>query len=341
MRKKIGILGTLFFLMVMPAVAQMGVTEDLLSITPDARANALGDGGVATDADVYSMFYNPAKYAFLQEKLSFGLGYVPVRRNLYADQSFSCLAAAYKINDRSAIASTLRYINEGEIDFISSTSEEHGTYRLFGWALEASYSYRFGNYFSVGVAGRFLYSNDILTTDAQGNMMANSSIAIAGDVAAYYRRPINSLLDLSLGASVTNIGTTLSQLSEKRPLPMRLQLGAGSSFTLSPKNTLSVNAQFSYLLASNVWGVPSKINIGGGIEYWHNRKYGLRAGYFHQTPQKGYYSSEKGNVVFGGAFKFKWFGVNASYLIPVGTVPGTHPWGNTLRVDLTFGFGKK
>ena len=44
-----------------------------VSIAPDARGGALGDCGVASDPDVYSMHYNTAKYVYLEDKLSVGL----------------------------------------------------------------------------------------------------------------------------------------------------------------------------------------------------------------------------------------------------------------------------
>ncbi len=36
-----------------------------VSISPDARGGSMGDCGVATSPDVYSMHYNPAKYVYL------------------------------------------------------------------------------------------------------------------------------------------------------------------------------------------------------------------------------------------------------------------------------------
>ena len=41
---------------------QYGVTS--LAIAPDARAGAMGDVGAATDPDVFSQYWNPAKYPF-------------------------------------------------------------------------------------------------------------------------------------------------------------------------------------------------------------------------------------------------------------------------------------
>ena len=88
-----------------------------VSISPDARGGALGDCGVASDPDVYSMHYNPAKYVYLEDKFSAGLGYSPWLRNLVSDMNLAYLAMAYKINDRSAVAGTLRYFSCGDINF--------------------------------------------------------------------------------------------------------------------------------------------------------------------------------------------------------------------------------
>ena len=41
-----------------------------VSIAPDARGGSMGDCGVASEADVYSMHFNPAKYAFLNQKMN-------------------------------------------------------------------------------------------------------------------------------------------------------------------------------------------------------------------------------------------------------------------------------
>ena len=98
-----------------PNVITTGVP--FLAINPDSRGGGLGDCGVASSADVYSMHYNPAKYVYLEDKLSIGLGYSPWLRNLVNDMGLAYLAGAYKINDRSAVAASLRYFNAGQVDF--------------------------------------------------------------------------------------------------------------------------------------------------------------------------------------------------------------------------------
>jgi hypothetical protein len=48
-----------------------------LMIAPDARSGGMGDFGVSSTPDVYSMFWNPAKYAFIEKDFGAGIGYVP------------------------------------------------------------------------------------------------------------------------------------------------------------------------------------------------------------------------------------------------------------------------
>ena len=49
----------------------------LLTIAPDSRAGAMGDAGVATSPDIYSMHWNPAKFAFIDGKCGVGISYIP------------------------------------------------------------------------------------------------------------------------------------------------------------------------------------------------------------------------------------------------------------------------
>ena len=95
-----------------------------VSIAPDARGGSMGDCGVASAPDVYSMHYNPAKYVYLQDKFAAGLGYSPWLRKLTPDMNLAYLALAYKINDRSSVAGTLRYFSCGEIDFRDANNQE-------------------------------------------------------------------------------------------------------------------------------------------------------------------------------------------------------------------------
>ena len=60
-----------------------GVTT--LSITPDARGSGMGNLGAATDPDINSQFWNPAKYAFAYSNGGAAISYTPWLRKIVND----------------------------------------------------------------------------------------------------------------------------------------------------------------------------------------------------------------------------------------------------------------
>jgi len=222
-----------------------------VSISPDARGGAMGDCGVATTPDVYSMHYNPAKYVYLEDKFAGGLGYSPWLRNLVPDMNLAYLALAYKINERSAVAGTLRYFSCGEIEFRDANNIFQGKYSPNEWALDATYSRMLGDYLSGAVAGRFIYSD---LTQNQSDY-GRPGISVAADVSVYYKRPVewfsNMDADFAWGAAITNIGSKISyngQSDRRDFIPTTLRLGAGLKLDLDEYNSLAFNVDFSKLM---------------------------------------------------------------------------------------------
>ncbi len=70
-----------------------------LTIAPDSRAGAMGDAGVATSPDVYSMHWNPAKFAFIDGNAGVGISYSPWLRNLVPDINIAYLSGYYRIDE--------------------------------------------------------------------------------------------------------------------------------------------------------------------------------------------------------------------------------------------------
>ena len=222
-----------------------------VSISPDARGGALGDCGVASNPDVYSMHYNPAKYVYLEDKFAAGLGYSPWLRNLVSDMNLAYLALAYKINSRSAVAGTLRYFSCGDINFRDANNYDLGTFSPNEWAIDATYSRMLGDYLSGAVAGRFIYSN--LTQNATD--YGRPGISVAADVSVYYKRPVewfsNMDADFAWGAAITNIGSKISyngQSDRRDFIPTNLRLGASLKLELDEYNSLAFMVDFNKLL---------------------------------------------------------------------------------------------
>lgn len=222
-----------------------------LSINPDSRGGAMGDCGVATSPDVYSMHYNPAKYVFLQDKLNVGIGYSPWLQALVKDMGLFYVAGSYKINERSAVAATMRYFSPGMIEFRDEHNTKIGEYNPNEWAFDATYSRMLGDYLSGAVAGRFVYSD---LTQGVGDY-SKPGISVAADVAVYYKRPVEWFssvdADFAWGAAITNIGSKMaynSSSDKKDFIPTTLRLGAGLGIDIDEYNSLAFTADFSKLL---------------------------------------------------------------------------------------------
>ena len=247
-----------------------------LNYTPDARSSALGYSGVATSTEAFSMFYNPAKYAFMQNDHTmiasgFNLFYpdvTPIRYMLFD-------AFAQKIGN-SAIAASVRYYKSADYEVYDAFHQLIGYYRPREFAVDLAYSYRFGDYLSAGVAARFIHSN--LNT-GMPEFNAKSS-AISGDVSVYYKRPLGSLVDMSLGAAITNIGTKMAYYNSadnhRDFLPTTLRLGTGFKFNFHPKNTLAVNLEFSKLMVPEA---PIR-DVDGNILYGYDNNVSVFRGMF-------------------------------------------------------------
>ena len=222
-----------------------------VSISPDARGGSMGDCGVASEPDVYSMHYNPAKYVYLQDKFTAGLGYSPWLRKLVPDMNLAYLALAYKINDRSSVAGTLRYFSCGTIDFRDANNQELRKGTPNEWAIDATYSRMLGDYLSGAVAGRFIYSD--LTQGVSD--YSRPGWSVAADVGVYYKRPVEWFssmdADISWGVAITNIGSKVSynNSSDRRDfIPTNLRAGAGLKLELDEYNSLAFNVDFTKLL---------------------------------------------------------------------------------------------
>ena len=262
-----------------------------VSISPDARGGSMGDCGVASEADVYSMHYNPAKYTFLEQDMAVGLGYSPWLRNLVPDMNLAYLAFATKLNSESAVAATLRYFSCGEITFRNGNGDPLGDYKPNEWALDATYSRMLTDYLSGAVAGRFIYSN--LTQGVTDGSTVGWSVA--ADVAVYYKRPVEWFSDMDAdfawGVSVNNIGSKVSYENtsvEKDFIPTTLRFGPSLKMQLDEYNSLAFMVDVTKLLVPTppvykngtdtlLFGKPDDVSVMVGVfqSFWDAPGYSI------------------------------------------------------------------
>lgn len=72
-----------------------------------------------------------------------------------------------------------------------------------------------------------------------------------------------------------------------------------------------------------------EINLSLGVEYWYNKQFAIRAGYFYEHENKG----NRKYFTAGAGLKLNVFALDFSYLLPT---QRNHPLENTLRFTLSF-----
>ena len=248
----------LMAMMTLAAVAQKdqfnpiytGVTS--LSIAPDARAGALGDIGVATEPDVNSQYWNPAKYPFNIARAGVSMSYTPWLRQLVSDIDLINLAGFYRIGDYSAVSGSLTYFSLGEV-FV----ENEMVIRPYEMAIDVAYSRMLSETFSAAIALRYIHS------DLQYNYAEDMSpgSAFAADIALYYNNYIllgNRECMIGLGLNASNIGTKISydDGATNEFIPTNLRLGASLLVPIDEYNTISFSADINKLM------VPTRPTYG-------------------------------------------------------------------------------
>ena len=343
-----------------------------LSITPDARAGAMGDAGVATSADANSVHWNPAKLVFTDHNIGFSLSYSPWLSKIINDMSLSYLSGYYKISQEQAVAVSLRYFDLGDITFTNNNNVQLITFNPKELAIDATYSRKLTEYLSLGVTARYIHSN--LTgnfTSSTTTIEARPGNSASVDLSVYYTKDFQNSI-LSFGGNISNIGAKLTYSNEdnKDFIPVNLRLGSAYTTYLDPYNSLTFALDFNKLLVptspiykeDSVTGEktiekgrdPDRPLLGGMFGSFGDAPNGfseemqeimiaLGAEYWYNNTfaaRLGYFyeNSSKGNrkyLTLGLGFRYNVFGIDFAYLVPQ---QQDHPLAETLRFSLLFNF---
>ena len=338
------------------------------TIAPDARSAGMGDVGVATDPDVNSQYWNPAKYPFCISRAGVALNYTPWLRQLVNDIDLAYVAGYYRIGDYSAVSGSLRYFSLGEV--MTADDVNAMTVKPYEMALDAGASLMLSEKFSIAAVLRWIYSD--LRYDYTEN--ASPASAFAADLACYYNNYINigqRECQLGLGMNISNVGSKITYFGDDRSnfLPANLRIGASLMVPVDEYNRFTIAADANKLLVPTVPkqndgestadyeervikeynDVGSIAGIfksftdapGGfkeeleeiqwsiGAEYVYHDQFTLRAGYHHESENKG----NRKYFTVGGGFRMSVFSLDVGYVIATAK---TNPLDQTLRFTLAF-----
>lgn len=234
-----------------------------LTITPDSRAGGMGDVGAATTPDINSQHWNPAKYAFMESPAGLSVSYTPWLRRLVNDIDLGYLAGYWKFDDLQAVSASLRYFSLGEIKLMDYSGNELPQAHPNELAFDVAYSRLLSEKLSAAVAFRYIRS-DMNVPSSESDMSPGN--AIAADVAAYYRTPIEMSTgegNLAFGLNISNIGSKISYDGGLTSLfiPTNLRLGGSFEYPFDDYNKISVNLDVNKLL------VPTPVQLVGDETY--------------------------------------------------------------------------
>lgn len=358
----------------LPAMAQKDnffnpVTTSVTSqsIAPDARSAGMGDVGAATDPDVVSQYWNPAKYPFNISRAGVAINYTPWLRQLVSDIDLAYVAGYYRIGDYSAVSASLRYFSLGEVQM---SNDENLTINPYEMSFDVAYSLMLSENFSLGAAVRWIYSD--LTYDFTSDTAPGS--AFAADLSCYYQNYLNigqRECQLGLGLNISNIGSKISFGSDNNSefIPTNMRLGASLMVPIDEYNRFTIAADANKLLVptypkqnegesteayqervqkdyydvSSISGIfksfgdapggfkeeLQEIQWSVGAEYIYHDKFALRAGYHHESENKG----NRKYFTVGAGFKMSVFSLDAGYVIATAK---SNPLDQTLRFSLSF-----
>lgn len=358
----------------LPAMAQKDnffnpVTTSVTSqsIAPDARSAGMGDVGAATDPDVVSQYWNPAKYPFNISRAGVAINYTPWLRQLVSDIDLAYVAGYYRIGDYSAVSASLRYFSLGEVQM---SDDENLTINPYEMSFDVAYSLMLSENFSLGAAVRWIYSD--LTYDFTSDTAPGS--AFAADLSCYYQNYLNigqRECQLGLGLNISNIGSKISFGGDNNSefIPTNMRLGASLMVPIDEYNRFTIAADANKLLVptypkqnegesteayqervqkdyydvSSISGIfksfgdapggfkeeLQEIQWSVGGEYVYHDKFALRAGYHHESANKG----NRKYFTVGAGFKMNVFSLDAGYVIATAK---SNPLDQTLRFTLSF-----
>ena len=282
-----------------------------LLITPDSRAGAMGDVGVATSPDANAMHWNPAKLSFAEDDIGVAVSYVPWLRALVTDIDLSYIGAYTKINRFDAVGFELRYFSLGNITFTDGTGQTIGTFDPNELALGLAYSRKLSRSLSLAISGRYIYSN---LTGGQnvGELATDPGQAIAADLSTFYTQPVYIFSKdsrFSLGLNISNMGNKISYtLTDTRDfIPVNLRLGTDLTTAFDEYNKMSIAIDFNKLLVPT----PPYYDENGNILAGKDPEVAVVSGMF-QSFNDAPGVDENGNPIPNGVFKEEMREINVS-----------------------------
>lgn len=342
-----------------------------LVVTHDARSAGMGEVGVSTSPDAYSMTHNMSKLAFTDRKWGLSAAYVPWMADMVKDMNISSLVGFYSFEGRSAMrhafSASLRYFHIGATQAIPKSGAPITTIHPYEFAVDLGYALRFHPHWSAGMALRYLISDYNYSIGG----VSSKAAALLFDLSLSYVRPLTiagAESVLRSGLALNHVGGKMSHDGGATYLfsPAVFRLGVGVTTEVSALSRVGVHLEMDKLLAptypspdledyerrlanynaTNPYGAIfsswadapggaaeelKELCLSLGAEYTYADRLTGRLGYRYQHPSKG---MGRG-FTLGLGLRYEMVQLDASYFI---STIARSPLNNTLRLTVGIDF---
>ena len=232
-------------------------------------------------------------------------------------------------------------MNLGEFTRTDAKGQELGKFTSNEFALSLSFGTKVTEELGVGANLKYIRSNLTPAFKGQAAAIGNSA---ALDIGLLWK-PQNLWIikdNLSLGFNLQNLGPKITYITEADPIPTNLKLGLAYTLFKDEFNDLKFAFDFQKLLVKRdtvgggsdpvpislwtAWTNPG-IETAFGLEYWYEKVFAMRAGYFTEPSNLG--GRQFWNL--GAGVRYKIFQLDFGYIL---TINENHPLANTMRFSI-------
>ena len=203
----------------------------------------------------------------------------------------------------------------------------------------------------------FTYNNEVQVGLYDSRLRIGAAISNIGSKVTYTRNSTRDFIPTNLGIGAAlemdfdeyntiTFALDINKLMIPTPVSPTISDGNGNpitnpDFDVAPANGIADYRELG--LFTGILGSFSdapggageefqEISYSVGVEYWYDRQFAVRAGYYFEHPLKG----DRQFLTVGAGLKYNVFGFDISYLVPTSNTK--NPLDNTLRFTLLFDF---
>ncbi len=372
------VLMAFFSFAILPCTAQTEMGQEtynpvvtgapILTITPDARSAGMGEVGLTTTADAFSIYHNISKLASIDSEWGLSLGYTPWMTEVAKDISLSTLTGYYHWGNlgeiNHAVGASFRYFHIGKTNAFERNAYMPITIVPYELALDVGYSIAFDRHWSVGASLRYLKSDFNYSVDNVKSQVNNCLGDLSLTYQTRWRFSDSADADFRTAIALNNVGGAMSYDGGAYYLyaPTTLRIGVGLDTRINGQNAIGVHLEANKVLAPTLTAKdrknPAPYNALGmwramtqsfgdaeggareelrevvwavGAEYRFDEWFFVRSGYHYQHKSKGTNSG----FSLGLGVIYKWATIDMAYFL---ATQNHSPLNNTFRLSVGINF---